>query len=167
MDDVQPTPDQLAALLGFTGDELALNRMGKFSDRQRQTLFFMSVGYLARGLVLIMSTIIMAAVVADTVHTTVQRAGLVLLGLLIIGISGLWLHTARQIVFPHVETVIGPLRRGHDAWHPSIWAGNTELRISYRRWKRLKESYPGLYRFYVAPSLILLSVEPLKEHTAE
>jgi hypothetical protein len=158
---VQSTPDELAALFGFTLEELAQNRAGHFSDGQRQTLFFQSGGYLVRGLALIALTVVLAAAVADTIHTRWQIAGFVLLGLLIMGIIGLWLRAAYLVMFPHVEMITGTLSRGSDDWHPSIFAGTVELRISFRRWKRLKESYPGLYRFYVSPTGVLLSVEPL------
>jgi hypothetical protein len=154
----QPSPDNLAAQFGFTPDELALNRAGEFSDRQRQTLFFLSVGYLVRGLALIVLVIVLAATVADQ-HTT----GTALLGLLLAGIVLFYLRAAYQVLFPRIAVITGPLRRGQDAYHPSIFAGDTELRVSFRRWKRLKASYPGTYRFYVAPDLILLSLEPWNE----
>jgi hypothetical protein len=154
----QPSPDNLAAQFGFTPDELALNRAGEFSARQRQTLFFLSVGYLVRGLALIVLVIVLAAAVADR-HTT----GTALLGLLLAGIVLLYVRAAYQVFSPRVTVITGPLRRGQDARHPSIFAGDTELRVSFRRWKRLKASYPGTYRFYVAPDLILLSLEPWNE----
>jgi hypothetical protein len=116
------------------------------------------VGYLVRGLALIVLVIVLAATVGDR-HTT----GWVLLGLLFAGIVLLYLRAAYQVLFPHIAVITGPLRRGQDAHHPSIFAGATELRVSYRRWKRLKGLYPGLYRFYVAPDLILLSLEPWNE----
>lgn len=159
-DNIQPTPDELAALLGFTPEELACNRAGQFSERQHQTLFFLSVGYLVRGLALTVLNIVLTVAVIDTIHKTWQIAGFVLLCLLVGGIIILLFRAAYQIGFPQVETITGTLRRGDDAWHPTIFAGDVELRVSFRRWKRLKESYPGQYRFYVAPSLILLSVEP-------
>jgi hypothetical protein len=154
----QPFPDDLAAQFGFTCEELALNRAGEFSARQRQTLFFLCVGYLVRGLALIVLVIVLVAAVGDQ-HTT----GLVLLGLLFAGIVLLYLRAAYQVLFPRITVITGSLRRGQDARHPSIFAGNTELRVSFRRWKRLKESYPGTYQFYVAPALILLSLEPWNE----
>ncbi len=158
MNDVQPTSEELAAQFGFTREELALNRAGEFSARQRQTLFFLSAGYLVRGLALIVLVIVLAVAVADR-HT----AGWVLIGLLLAGIVLLYLRAAYQVLFPRVSVIFGPLRRGQDARHPSIFAGDTELRVSFRRWKRLKASYPGMYRFYVAPALILLSLEPWSE----
>jgi hypothetical protein len=158
VNDEQPPPNDLAAQFGFTPDELALNRAGEFSARQRQTLFFLSVGYLVRGLALIVLVIVLAAAVADR-HT----AGTALLGLLLAGIVLLYLRATYQVLSPRVTVITGSLRRGQDARHPSIFAGDAELRVSFRRWKRLRASYPGTYRFYVAPDLILLSLEPWNE----
>jgi hypothetical protein len=155
---VQLTPDDLGAQFGFTPEELALNRAGEFSARQRQTLFFLSVGYLVRGLALIVLIIVLVAAVAD--HHTI---GGMLLGLLFAGIVLLYLRAAYQVMFPRITVITGSLRRGSDARHPTIFAADTALRISFRRWKRLKASYPGTYRFYVAPDLILLSLEPWNE----
>jgi hypothetical protein len=160
VNNLPPTPDELAALFGFTPTERALNRAGRLSDRQQQTLFFRSVGYLVRGLALTVLNVVLAVAVAGTVRRTWQIAGFVTLCLLIAGMAGLLVRAAYKIMFPRVETITGTLRRGTDAWHPSIFAGETELRVSFRRWKRLQEVYPGTYRFYVAPSRILLSVEP-------
>jgi ABC-type proline/glycine betaine transport system permease subunit len=129
VNEAQPTPDELAALFGFSLDELALNRAGQFSDRQRQTLFFMSVGYLVRGLALVVLTVVLAAAVAETIHTRWQITGFALLSLLIVGMVGLWLRAAYLVRFPHVETITGTLRRGSDDWHPSIFAGTVELRV--------------------------------------
>ena len=158
MNGIQPSPEDLAAQFGFTCDELVLNRAGEFSARQRQTLFFLSVGYLVRGLALLVLVIVLGVAVSDR-HT----AGIVLLVLLFGVIVALYARAAYQILFPHIAVIIGPLRRGQDAYHPSIFAGDTELRVSFRRWKRLKELYPGVYRFYVGPTLILLSLEPCHE----
>jgi hypothetical protein len=155
---MQASPDDLAAQFGFTCEELALNRAGEFSARQRQTLFFLSVGYLVRGLALLVLVIVLAVAVAD--RNAVGIALLILLGGVI---AALYARAAYQVLFPRIAVLIGPLRRGQDAYHPSIFAGDTELRISFRRWKRLTGRYPGTYRFYVGPTLILLSLEPCHE----
>jgi hypothetical protein len=75
-------------------------------------------------------------------------------------IVALVLRAAYAVARPTVETITGELCRTGDARHPCVRAGNRELRVSFRRWKRLAPSYPGEFRFYCGPGLMLLSVEP-------
>jgi hypothetical protein len=105
MNEEQPAPDELAALFGFTLEELALNRAGRLSDHQRQTLFFLSVGYLVRGLVLVVLNVILAATVADTVHTTGHMVAFVVLCLLMAGIAAFLIRAAYIVTFPTVRII--------------------------------------------------------------
>ena len=158
------TAADLARLFGFTPDELALNRAGHFSTRQRQTLIFRYVGYLVRGVGLVILTIVLAATVTVFIHHPWGWALFGLLCALIMLLAGLWVRAVTLIIVrPTIRTVIGELRRAGDANQPFILAGDTHLRVSFRRWKRLAEAYPGQYRFYIGPEHTLLSVEPLHD----
>ncbi|MBN1564579.1 MAG: hypothetical protein JXA10_12110 [Anaerolineae bacterium] len=158
------TADDLARLFGFTLDDLALNRTGQFSAQQRQTLIFRSVGYLVRGVGLDILLIILGAYVTTLIHSAWEWALFGLLCVSIAVIMGLWIKAMYQIIaHPTIHTLIGPLRRAGDANHPLILAGDVQLRVSFRRWKRLADAYPGQYRFYIGPEQALLSIEPLHE----
>jgi hypothetical protein len=161
-----PTAADLARLFGFSLDELALNRTGDLSARQRQTLVFRSIGYLVRGIALIVLSVVLAAYLTTLLHRAWQWVLFGVLCALIAWIAALLARAAYLILaHPTIHTVMGGLRRAGDANHPRILAGDTELRVSFRRWKRLAEAYPGHYRFYVGPDQSLLSVEPLSEES--
>lgn len=153
-------------MLGFALDELALNRAGLFSARQRQTLFFTSVGYLVRGLVLTVLSVVLAAWLAPDVRTPGQIALFAALCLSVALVSGLLLHAAFQVLRPTVRTATGSLRRSGDPRHPRLQVGDVELHISFRRWKRLPSEWPGLCRAYYDPAHNLLSAEPWSDTQA-
>ncbi len=159
-----PTLADLAALFGFTPAECALNRTGQFSERQRQTLFFRSVGYLVRGSALLVLNLILSAYLTAFLRRPTEWG---LFGLYCLLIAGMTLLIARAIfrtmLRPQICTITGPLHRCGDARHPLILAGNTHLRVSFRRWKRLADTYPGHFTFYVGPGDTLLSLEPSQE----
>lgn len=156
----QPDVAELGRSFGFTPEELALNRAGRVSDRQRQTIIFRCVGYVVRGVALVVLIVTLAAAVAPTLHTEWQTAlfaALCLLGLLI---AGLLFRAAVVIRRSPVHIATGSLSRSGDARHPAVTVGGVTLRISFRRWKRLPAAYPGTFRAYYGPELNLLSLEP-------
>ncbi len=162
--DTPLTVDDLARQFGFTPEELALNRAGRFSARQRQTLIFRCVGYLVRGVGLLVLSVALTAYLTTVIQRMWEWALFGLLCALILVIAILLIRAALLTVArPAVHTITGTLHRSGDANHPSILAGDTSLRVSFRRWKRLAASYPGQYRFYVDPEHSLLSVELLSE----
>jgi hypothetical protein len=151
-------------MFGFSPDDLALNRAGEFSARQRQTLVFRCVGYLVRGIGLLVLNVILAAYLTTVIHRVWEWALFGLLCALIAVIAALLIRAAMMtLARPTIHTITGTLRRAGYANHPLILAGDTPLRVSFRRWKRLVEAYPGTYRFYVDPEQSLLSLEPLNE----
>ncbi len=161
--DTSDTPD-LGRGFGFTPEELALNRAGRLSDRQRQTVVFRSVGYLIRGLALVALAVVLAAAVAPTIHTPGQIGLFAALCVLVLIIAGLLVRAAFVVAHPAVQAASGPLVRSGDARHPAITVGGVTLRTSYRRWKRLPAAFPGSYRaYYYGPELTLLSLERAAE----
>lgn len=163
MEHSAPTPvtvAQLSQWFGFALEDLALNRAGKLSPRQRQTLRYDAAGQLIRGCAALVLGIILTATVAPAAETLLERTLLVavLAGVLVLAL--MLAHAFVRALRPTVRRVTGPLRRADDPWHPAIVVGSEPLRISTRRWKRLPAALPGTYCAYVDPSGRLLSLEP-------
>jgi hypothetical protein len=160
----QPTARQLADLFGFSEDELTLNRAGAFSDRQRQQLVYQSIGYLVRGLAFIILDILLAITLYARLDRAWQQALFAALIVLLLDATALILRAAVKVCFPTVRSATGPLSRAGSANQPCIRTGALELRISYRRWRRLPPTLPGTYRVYYANAVnTLLSLEPRSE----
>lgn len=155
--------DELADLFGFTPDELALNRAGKFSARQRQTVRYTAIGHLVRGVALVIFGAGALLMFAPQAHTARDRVLAGLLAGLLLVIVALLVVSVRRVWFPAVYTATGSLRRGDDPWHPAVHVGDTTLRISTRRWRRLASTYPGIYCAYHDPLGRLLSIEPVEK----
>lgn len=161
-----PTLADLAALFGFTPAECALNRAGQFSERQRQTLFFRSLGYIVRGSALLALNLVLGAYLTTLTRRPVEWGLFGLYCLLNVGMILLIVRAIfRTVIRPQIHPITGTLHRSGDVQHPLILAGNTHLRVSFRRWKRLADTYPGHFTFYVGPGNTLLSLEPSQEDT--
>lgn len=159
-----PTLDDLADRLGFTLEECAFNRAGLLSERQRQMLFFRGIGHIVRGIALVVLCVVLAAYLTTVIQHRYQWALFGLLCTLIVIVILLLIRAIYHMVArPSIRTLTGTLRRTGDANHPRILAGNTPLRVSFRRWKRLPATFPGRYIFYVGPGNSLLSLEPIRE----
>lgn len=156
-------PETLAGLFGFTLDELALNRDGKLSARQRQNVFYQSWGYLMRGIALVVFGTGLTIILGRTVDSARDRVLIAGIAVLQAVCAAFLILNTYRVLRPTVRTVTGPLRRGDDAWHPAVTVGGETVRISYRRWRRLQHAYPGTYRAYIDPAGRLLSVEPVLE----
>jgi hypothetical protein len=154
-----PLPSaQLADMFGFTLDDLALNRAGQFSARQRQNLLYRSARIFVCGAALLLMSVI---VIATLYQSVPQRSWFVLLALLAILQGVILIILAQLVLRPPVHTATGVIRRGTDMWKPAIIVeGKCVLRTTTRRWKRLPESLPGEYRIYYGPDARLLSMEP-------
>lgn len=157
---VQPlSANQLAVLFGFTLDELAQNRAGTFSQRQRQQLAYQSVGYLLRGMGFLLLSLILAISLYGRIEYRWQIAAFAAVCLLLLTISGYLLFATYRVFSPSVQRIDGKLSKTGSA---QVLIGERMLRISYRRWKRLPASFPGEYRVYYARTVYnLLSIEPL------
>jgi hypothetical protein len=151
----------LAALFGFTPHELALNRIGYLSPQQRQRLFYRSVGYLVNGLGVVLLNAILLSAVAPRVQRPWQRAILVALWVGLGVFAVLVIVSAWRVFSPRVKSATGSIRRGGTPRKPRVEVGGVELRLSFRRWKRLPPSFPGRYTVYYAGFVgDLLSLEP-------
>lgn len=153
------TVDALARWFGFTPDELALNRAGCLSTRQRQNVLFQGVRVIVLGVVLIVLNVMLAAAVAPGARSGPQQAAFGALIVLIAAIIVLVLRAAGEVLFPRVRCVCGPLSPAGSARQPLLRAGDRLLAISYRRWRRLGVFGDRPYRAYYA-GRTLLSVEP-------
>ncbi len=156
------TTEQLATLFGFTLDELALNRAGEFSTRQRQQLVYQSIGYLLRGVGFLILSLILAITVYRQLDYSWQYAVFAAICLLLLILSGYLFFATYRVFSPTVQISEGKLIRAGSARQPAILIADRTLRISYRRWKRLPPSFPGTYRVYYARAVLnVLSIEPL------
>jgi len=156
-----PARHELAALFGFTPHELALNRIGYLSQRQRQRLFYRSVGYLVNGLGVVLLNAILLAAVAPRAQRPWQRIVLSALWVSLALFAALVVVSAWRVFSPDVKSATGPIQRGGTPRKPRVRVGAVELRISFRRWKRLAPSYPGRFTVYYAGFVgDLLSLEP-------
>lgn len=153
----------LADRFGFTLDELALNREGQLSARQRQTVFYRSWGYLARGIVLVVLSTGITLTLTRSAETRRDWALIVVLAILGAIAASLLILNGIRTLRPTVQIVSGPLRRGEDAWHPSILVGDTVVSITTRRWCHLETHFSGIYRAYLDPVGRLLSIEPARK----
>jgi len=153
------TVDALARWFGFTPDELALNRAGRLSPRQRQTVFFQGVRVIILGVTLIVLSVMLAAAVAPGVRTGPQRVAFGVLLLLVAALGVLVLRAAGEVLYPRVRCVCGPLAPAGSPRQPLLRAGDRLLAISYKRWRRLGIFGDQPYRTYYA-GRTLLSVEP-------
>lgn len=165
--DEHPLPvAALSELFGFAPDALTANRAGRLTDRQRQDLFYHSLGHLMRGLVMLVLGLTLVASVTPLANSPINQ---VLLAaacgtLLLLGTS--WLVAAyRVLLHPRIQTASGPARRSGDPAHPALTVGAVTLHVPYRRWKRLPATLPGIYRAYYSPVHSLLSIEPLYEES--
>ncbi len=146
--------------LGFTSDELVLNRAGQLSSRQRQQLFFQSIGYLVRGAVMLALNSILACYLVPRIDETWEKLAVGAVWLLMGVSTGLMIFAAVQVAYPSVRSVTGSLEQAGTLKDPRVRIGTREMRISRRRWKHLAASYPGTYRaYYVRFAGNLLSVE--------
>lgn len=145
-----PAVQDLAALFDFTPHELALNRVGHLSRRQRQRLFYRSVGYLVNGLGVVLLNAILLSAVAPRVQRPWQRTMLGVLWMSLALFAVLVIVSALRVFSPQVKRITGTLQRGGTPRKPRVRVGNVELRISYRRWKRLERTYPGSFTVYYA-----------------
>ncbi|MBN2306013.1 MAG: hypothetical protein JXQ72_16140 [Anaerolineae bacterium] len=157
--------DDLPDLFGFTPEELALNRAGRFSTRQRQQVRYHSVGYLVRGAAFLVLCMILAVTLIPLLHRAGEWIAFVGVCLTVIGLIVWWGIAAARIARPVVRTITGPLTRAGSANRPVVRVGDLDLRISYRRWKRLPPvladlSPTGRYRVYYCAESTLLSLEP-------
>ena len=164
--DGQPlSAQELASLFGFAPDALAANRAGRLSDDQRQDLLYRSIGYLARGLVMLTLGAALIAVSYPLARPGWERALWIGMCALWLALGVLWLAAARDVARPQVRVAIGTLRRAGDPSHPAIAVNSVTLRVYYRRWKRLPGVFPGRYRAYYEPARALLSIEPATQDT--
>lgn len=154
---------ELAGMFGYTLDELALNRAGQLSARQRQDMIYRSARVFVSGAVLLL----MSVITVICLYRIVPRRGWwALLAATVLLQVTLLLVLVRLVLRPAVHCVTGTIRRGADAWEPAIIVGESlTLRISTRRWKRLPVSLPGVYRVYYGPDARVLSLEPVHKDT--
>lgn len=156
-----PAMQDLAAIFGFTPHELALNRIGLLSARQRQRLFYRSIGYLVNGLGVVCLNAILLSAVASRITRPWQRAILGFLWASLALFAVLVIVATWRVLSPSVKSVTGPIQRGGTPRKPRIQVGDLELRISFKRWKRLETAYPGCFTVYYASFVgDLLSLEP-------
>jgi hypothetical protein len=151
---------ELINLFGFTPEELALNRSGRLSVRQRQQLFYQSLGHLIRGIAVIVLDLVLMASLAGEADLRWERWMLTGTGLALLATGLLLASASAQVLMPRVRHVSGVVQRSGDADRPRILAKDVELRLSFRRWKRLPPALPGTYRVFYGPGPNLLSLEP-------
>lgn len=157
-----PTVTELMRAHGFTKDDLALNRAGRLSTRQRRALSLRALRQMALGIALI-------GVAALLHQTTNSLAARVLCGL---GALGLWAVAAQLIVATRaprpVTALAGPLFiEGGRVYHPVSYrvAGRSlTLTGSMRRRDSYRSIIPGrLYRGYLLTRVdLLVSLEPIE-----
>ena len=156
------TVDALAQWFGFSAEELALNRAGYLSARQRQNVTFQGIGIILMGGTLILLDTLLAARVAPSARTQPERLALYVLVLLIVFLGIVISRGAADILVPRVRYVTGPLGAAGSARSPRLRAESHLLMISYRRWQRwqtLAAPERQIYRTYYV-GITLLSVEP-------
>ncbi|WP_162909923.1 hypothetical protein [Aggregatilinea lenta] len=161
---VQPpaTVEALTRWFGFSLEELALNRVGRLSARQRQNVRFQGLCIIVVGGVLVLLDMLLTVTVAPTAKTMAENLALdalVLLNAVIVVIIGL---AAVEILLPRVHTFTGPLCLAGTPRSPRLRAGDRLLVIPYRRWQRwqrLNAPDRQLYRTYYV-GRTLLSIEP-------
>lgn len=158
-----PTVDELADMFGFTPDDLALNRAGQFSARQRQQVVYQSVGYLVKGIAFLVLCGVLIASLLPSIHRPWEWIMLAVTILLVAALAIGWGIAAIRVVRPAVHTITGSLSRAGSDMQPRVQVGQVALRMSFRRWKRLPPSFPGKYRVYYGPEMTLLSLEPWGE----
>ncbi len=151
------TTAALAELFGFTVQEAARNRAGQLSPRQRQQCIFASIGYIVRGLAVIVLVVVLATALPASVDPGWRIALYGMAGIMAL----LLIYGGTRAIWPPVAQVAGTLRRTGDDWHPQLQIGDIRLRITYRRWKHLPDTLPGPYRvYYTSTTHQLLSIEP-------
>jgi len=150
-------------VLGFTPDELALNRQGQMSARQRQTLWYHQVGYLVRGVAMMILNLILISYLMPRLEQAMHKALLGVIVVLVMIIAGYLIIGFYRTWSPVVHTVTGPLTIGGSEQSPRLHIGSLSLRISRRAWRRLEGTYPGPFRVYYSPAGDLLSLEPWNE----
>ena len=165
--DEHPLPvTALAELFGFAPETLEANRAGRLTDEQRQDLVYRSLGYMVRGLVMLVLSLTLIASVTPLAETPVNQALLAVACVALLALGGSWLIAAYRIVRPRVQSVSGPAQRAGDPAHPALTVGTVTLRVPYRRWKRLPATLPGEYCAYYGPTRSLLSIEPVLSEIA-
>ncbi len=156
----------LSELFGFAPEALAANRAGHLTDVQRQDLLFHSLGYLVRGLVMLVLSLALIASVTPLADTLANQILLVLACAALLVLGADWLIAAYRVLRPCVWSVSGRVLRAGDPSHPALTVGEVTLRVTYRRWKRLPAALPGEYRVYYGPTRSLLSIEPVPQEFA-
>lgn len=157
-----PTVTELMRAHGFTEDDLALNRAGRLSTRQRRALSLRALRRIALGVALIG--------VAALLHQTPDSlAARVICGL---GALGLWAVAAQLIVATWtarpVNALAGPLFiEGGRVYHPVCYrveGRSLVLPGRIRRREAHRSIGPGQqYRVYLLPSVdLLVSLEPIE-----
>lgn len=156
----------LSELFGFSPEALEANRAGRLTDEQRQDLFYHSVGYLVRGLVMLVLSLTLIASVTPLARTPLNQTLLAIACVALLALGGSWLIAAYRVVRPQVQAVSGAVQQAGDPAHPALAVGTVILRVPYRRWKRLPVTLPGEYRAYYGPTRSLLSIEPIPQEIA-
>lgn len=165
--DEHPLPvTALAELFGFTPETLEANRAGHLTDGQRQDLLYHSLGYLVRGLVMLVLSLTLIASVTPLADTRLNQVLLAIACAVSVALGAGWLVAAYRIVHPRIQSVSGPAQRAGDPAHPTLTVGTVTLRVPYRRWKRLPATLPGEYCAYYGPTRSLLSIEPIPSEIA-
>ncbi|NDJ77561.1 MAG: hypothetical protein GYB65_15020 [Chloroflexi bacterium] len=147
--------DQLAALFGFAPEDVALNRQGCFSLRQRQDLLYRNLGVVVRSV----SVLLLGIILAVTLRTRADPAEWWVLVLLVSFGGLLLIITGWRALFPTVQVAVGPVVRAGNSADPHVQVGEHEFRIARRRWQRLPPALPGSYWVHHT-SHRLLSIEP-------
>ncbi len=156
----------LSELFGFAPEALAANRAGHLTDVQRQDLLFYSLGYLVRGLVMLVLSLTLIASVIPLADTPTNQVLLALACAALVVLGTGWLIAAYRVLRPRVWSVNGRALRAGDPAHPALAVGEVILRVPYRRWKRLPPALPGEYCAYYGPTRSLLSIEPVPQEFA-
>lgn len=156
----------LAELFGFPPEALEANRAGRLTEKQRQDMFYYSVGYLVRGLVMLVLGLTLIVSVAPLARRPVNQFLLALACGALLMLSGSWMAATYRILRPRVQVACGLARQAGDPAHPALAVGPVVLHIPYRRWKRLPAILPGEYCAYYGPTRSLLSIEPAPSEIA-
>ncbi|MBN1680442.1 MAG: hypothetical protein JW966_09115 [Anaerolineae bacterium] len=156
-----PSIGDLGAIFGFAPDELAFNRAGRVSARQRQALRYRGIGFLVKGAAACVLNVILAAALAPGITYPWQRTLYGVLWALIALFALAVIGGTLLVVHPVVRHVTTTIKRSPSAARPCLIAGKLELRISGAAWRRMPPSYSGQFRVYYARFAgWLLSLEP-------
>lgn len=149
----------LAALFGFEPDEVALNRAGRLSLRQRQDARYRDMSGVVRGT----AGVVLTSILAASLHAQLSPAAQAALVAGIAALAALAIRAGYRMLYPGVARATGTLSRAGNARYPAIAIDGWMVRVSYRRWKRLPDT-PGRYVvYYTRTTRRLLSIEPWNE----